>query len=151
MIKEAQIQADLLVADLQLNYERLGLKASGQLGKSLNNEVVERDNGITILIKGQNYSYWLERGRKAGGKMPPYEAIRQWVKDKNIKSNIPEKSLIYLIRRKIGRDGIRVPNKYNAGGLISDVFTRERTRSVVEAVGSGFIALRKSEVIKALK
>ena len=57
----------------------------------------------------------IDRGRKAGGKMPPKKPIEEWVRAKNLhnkrrgkgQKKISFDSLVYLIRRKIGREGIK--------------------------------------------
>ena len=66
--------------------------------------------------------------------MPPVSAIRQWIKDKNANAgtDIPEEAA-FAIAYVIKRDGIKVPNKYNGGGVASKILTPELVnRMVVE-------------------
>jgi hypothetical protein len=56
-----------------------------------------------------------------------------------------------LIQRKIGTEGIKVPNKYNAGGLVTDVLTNERINDLIKNVGNAILAKQKSDILTSLK
>lgn len=76
-------------------------------------------------IPGYNYIYTLEFGRKPG-KMPPTESIRQWLEQRGIQPpDISQKSLAFLIARKIGREGSLVYRKGGNTGIISEVQTEK--------------------------
>lgn len=55
-------------------------------------------------LTGADYWYFTVYGRRPG-KQPPIESILGWLKKKGITSDIPERSLAFLIARKIGRLG----------------------------------------------
>jgi hypothetical protein len=57
--------------------EEEGLDVTGRLKRSI--RINERKGEVTLTAP-----YWvdIEYGRKPGGKMPPYRAIRKWVSDK---------------------------------------------------------------------
>jgi hypothetical protein len=59
-------------------FNELGMNATGQWLDSLETEA--RDPNIGV-IRGQDYSEFLARGR-AGGNMPPIEPIERWVNAK---------------------------------------------------------------------
>lgn len=63
---------------------------------------VTEPEGGKLLATG--YVHFQKIGRKPGH-WPPIEDILQWIKDKGIQSDIPEKSLAFLIARKIFRKG----------------------------------------------
>jgi len=47
--------------------------------------------------------------------------------------------------------GIRVPNKYNPGGVISEVVTEQRMRDLARSLGRNILLDFQSSVIKDLK
>lgn len=55
-------------------------------------------------LSGNHYWYFLVHGRKPG-KMPPIDSILGWLEKKGITADIPQRSLAFLIARKIGRLG----------------------------------------------
>lgn len=55
-------------------------------------------------LSGNHYWYYLVYGRRPG-KQPPIDSILGWLQKKGITSDIPERSLAFLIARKIGRLG----------------------------------------------
>lgn len=71
-------------------------------------------NGTLLVISMNLEEYWkyVEYGRRPMKKFPPPTAIREWIKTKRIVPNpvngkVPStESLVYLISRKIARDGI---------------------------------------------
>lgn len=72
-------------------------------------------NGLTMSVKLNLQDYWkfVENGRAPGGKFPPILKIEDWIKERNIlprpdkNGKLPsQKSLAYLIARKISEDGI---------------------------------------------
>ena len=115
--------------EIVANYYKMKLNASGEFAEKT--QVVE--DGKSIKIVAPSYVYQMEDGRRAGT-MPPVSAIRQWIKDKNANAgtDIPEEAA-FAIAYVIKRDGIKVPNKYNEGGVSSKILTPELVnRMVVE-------------------
>lgn len=132
------------------NYNKLGLRASGEWEKSLKGTHEETDTGIKVIISGAKYTEQLSIGRKPG-KMPPRQVILDWIREKNIHSELKPQTLAYLIQRKIGTEGITVPNKYNRGGLITDVLTNERINDLIKSVGNAVVKSQASEILTSLK
>lgn len=73
------------------------------------------------LIIGSTWSYItvLEDGRKPGKFAPP-EVILKWVQDKPVTSNIPERSLAYLINKKLKEKGSIIYQQGGHSGILSD-------------------------------
>ncbi|HON19733.1 MAG TPA: hypothetical protein PLW70_00150 [Bacteroidales bacterium] len=132
------------------NYNRLGLRASGEWEQSLKGTQEETETGVKVIILGAKYTEQLSIGRRPG-KMPPRQAILNWIREKNIQSELKPQTLAYLIQRKIGRDGIKVPNRYNAGGLVSDVLTNERINELIKNVGNVVLREQRSDILISLK
>lgn len=136
--EEIKIWFDLLKSDILKEYDAQRLKASGKFERLLEINIKSQDNKIKGVLLGANYAEQLDRGRgktkASGGTGVLREAIEQWVKDKGIvpRDGISRKSLVYLITRKIHRDGIKVPNKYNVGGIITKIITEQRIQELVD-------------------
>ena len=142
--------------DLTINYNRLGLKASGGWPKQLE-PVQEIEQGhIRVGMLGANYTQWIENGREKNRDQSK-EGLRawvgwagstflkQWVKDKKVDVSP------YAVAYKIAREGWKVPNQYNAGGLVSDVITKGRIQELNRKLLFSVIEDFKSDVLKDLK
>jgi hypothetical protein len=114
------------------------VNASGRLADSIDYVVT----GSRLTIRGNDYIYYLENGRKPG-KRPPKDVIRKWIDDKGIvpRDNISKDSLAYLIARKMGEEGSTI---YKAGGsdLVSGIFNDQ----FVDSLQSEFMNLLTVEV-----
>lgn len=142
--------------DLVKNYDKLGLRASGNWAKELEqiNEVTT--NRIKVGMLGAQYTGAIETGRSKN-KNQSEKAIRawvgwagstflkQWVEDKKIDVSP------FAVAYKIAREGWKVPNKFNAGGLVSDVITRKRINELMRDLLFSRIEDFQSEIIKDLK
>jgi hypothetical protein len=114
------------------------VNASGNLADSIDYVVT----GSRLTIRGNDYIYYLENGRKPG-KRPPKDVIRKWIDDKGIvpRDNISKDSLAYLIARKMGEEGSTI---YKAGGsdLVSGIFNDQ----FVDSLQSEFMNLLTVEI-----
>ena len=145
-IKQVDIWLESTKKGLIDKYNQLGLRASGKWEKELETEQIQHSTGVKAVITGMNYTEQLEIGRLAGS-FPPLAPIRQWIDDKGIiPKGITKDSLAFLIGRKIKEQGIKVPNKYNAGGLVTDVITDKRVNELVDSVASVVIKDVTSEI-----
>jgi len=140
--------------DLIKNYDRLGLRASGQWANDLETKQSATGNGYKITISGSKYSGVLESGRKPNTNQSGLKAwvgwagstfLKDWVKRKGINASP------YAIAWKIAREGIKVPNQYNAGGLVTDVMTKGRFNKLMKDIGMIILTDVKSDVIKQFK
>ena len=110
--------------ELIKEYDRQGLRASGKYEDELQ-EILSRDN---IKLLGAFHSYFMEFGRKPNSNPDDYKklapVIYKWIDNKDglpsfFREN--QKSMSFAIAHKIANEGIKVPNKYNKGQVISKV------------------------------
>ena len=143
----------LLKQDLIEKHKELNMRASGQWENALRVEVAPiTGGGLRGIISGADYTYYMQHGRKAG-KMPPIQAIEQWILARGIRP-IQEKmntnALAWAIAKKIARDGTK---RMQAGGtpaFIDAIITPERVRQIIEKVGYNYVATFTSEIINFL-
>lgn len=119
------------------------VNATGKLLRSLRFEITETH----LIIHGENYAYFLIYGRKptqAKGKGTVKEEILKWIRAKNISSEISEKSLAFLISRKIHREGtsIYIKHKGQNSGLIDNILTKE----IIDEFNRKFTAQLETEL-----
>ncbi len=140
--------------ELIVNYDRQGLRASGSYARSLEEVITERPNGFNLKMKAAKHAYWMENGRRPNTKKTKGQAaflvpvIKQWASDKNF---IFSDGHIFAICMKIVYRGINVPNKYNPGGVVSDVITDKRINDLINNIGRNILGDFQSTVIKTLK
>lgn len=106
------------------SYMAKGLVASGEFGR----ELAVNDFGNRVTITAPHYVEQMENGRKAGT-MPPVSAIKAWITNKNrtAGTNIPEEAA-FAIAYVMKRDGVKVPNNHNSGGVVSEVLNEQRVK-----------------------
>lgn len=123
------------------NYNRLGLRASGNWGEELESKTNVNDQKINIQILGSPYTSALTDGRKPNKKQDKDSIrafvgwagstfIKEWVEQKGINANP------FAVAYKIAREGIQVPNSHNTGTLLSDVITEDRIDSLLKSIGN---------------
>lgn len=101
---------------------------TGKAANSLQYRWVSKEHAqvfSSMPDKRFNYIWTLEYGRKPG-KQPPSSAILEWVKQRNLGSGESEqKSIAFLIARKIGAQGSALFRKGGGSGIISDVANKK--------------------------
>ena len=124
------------------NYYAMRLNASGRFDK----ETVVTDYGSGVKIEAPAYVFQMEEGRDSGS-MPPVKAIKQWIKDKNANAgtDIPEEAA-YAIAYVIKRDGIKVPNRFNKGGVVSTLLNDAAVKKLAAEVNK----IIKAEILRIL-
>lgn len=144
----------VLKEEIIVNYDKLGLRASGKFANELDS-TIDTSSKLNGKIVGASYTKQLVEGRRAGlGEEGSLKyAIRQWIDDKRIvpKGNITKDSLAFLISRKIHREGIKVPNQYNSGTLLTDVITDSKINGLIDKLKGYYLFRAKSELTKILK
>lgn len=114
-----------IIDNIKESIDRKGLNASGKAKKSLKDE----SSPGQLLITGADHIYYMQNGRKPNRDKSlssiraMYPIMLDWVNDKGITkgSEAETKRFAYLAGRKIVLKGIDVPNKFNPGGVVSDV------------------------------
>lgn len=91
--------------------------ATGNLAKSIDYEVVEALNQLSLGIKAPEYLEYVDSGRRKGAKPPPSDAIMKWAKARNIERFrdkkgrfISDKARAFIIARGISKNGIKPTN-----------------------------------------
>jgi len=115
---------------MRQEYNSSGRKASGYFGEHIDVEMYDEGGRINTPL----YVGSLVFGRKptsgggGGGGKSLYSMILDWIKVKGITPDnhkMTDNTLAYLISRKIHKQGIKVPNRFNDGKLIDNTFTSE--------------------------
>lgn len=141
-----------LRSKLIAKYDELGLRASGKYADELEYKVI----GDRLIMLGTYHSQFMEHGRDAGG-FPPKSAIIEWIETK---SGLPQEfrdkkdQFAFLIARKIATEGIKVPNEFNRGAVISSVvddFLGNDIRDMLDELGVVYLNRIKSDVIQIFK
>ena len=107
MSKSLDVLEDAIVQRTPVN--------TGALRSATSKESLSVGNAIRgQVINPLNYALPVETGRKAG-KMPPVDAIKQWVIRKGIASGADADGAAFLIARAIGRRGTKGAHMFEEG------------------------------------
>ena len=136
-------------------YDSIGLRASGNLAKSLAYAIKDTDTGFNVQITGADYIYYLVNGRKPTrtkkrGSPTLQEIILDWIEVKGIvprEENMTIESLSWAISTKIHKDGIKVPNEFNNGTLLDVI----NTKALAEQVKPAYIERIRSDIMKGFE
>ena len=131
--------------------EHISEYASGKLYKTINFEITKWSSNYIVTINLEDYWKFIEKGRRAGAKMPPVSAIENWIKIRKIiprpvtlksgKQRVPTvQQLAYVIARSIARNGIA-----------ARPFMRESIDQTVEDFKSKLTAAIREDVIDNLE
>lgn len=142
MDKDILAAVEQIKKEIFESYISKGLVASGEFGRGLK----VNDLGNRVTITAPKHTIQMEQGRKVGA-FPPVSAIKKWIQDKNRISgtNIPEEAA-FAIAYVIKRDGIKVPNKFNSGTVVSDVLNEQR----VKRLTTDFYAILRAKISNIL-
>ena len=97
--------------------EHISEYASGKLYKTIDYSITAQNDSYLVTINLEEYWKFIEKGRRAGAKIPPVSAIENWIKIRKIlprpvtlksgKQRVPTvQQLAYVIARSIARKGI---------------------------------------------
>ena len=128
-----------VINDLKDNYYKLGLDASGNWGQSLEDKNKVTDEQIRIEILAAKYTGALVDGRSANRNQSPSSIrafvgwagntfIKEWVERKGINASP------FAIAYKIAKEGVKVPNRFNPGTLVSDVVNEDRLDLLLDSL-----------------
>jgi hypothetical protein len=118
-----------------------GIRASGKSAQSLRVSA-KKDTGF---LYGASYFKYQKEGRKPGG-FPPIEKIMEWIRQKNIDADISDKSLAFLIARKIARLGTDIHLKKRPGLSVEEKIKELKDQLVRNIINAG-----KTELIETVK
>ncbi|GAB3882758.1 hypothetical protein [Spirosoma agri] len=121
-------KGDEFIEAVVVGQQRRGMRASGRSAASLRKEVSQSGHIHTLRILGKAYFYQQQNGRRPSNKKPSramVESLREWIKIRGL--GIPP----YALAMKIQRDGIKVPNRFNSGGVL-DPLKPDRVRSILK-------------------
>jgi len=142
---------DKTIRGLIDSYDQKGLRASGKYARELQSVITSSGTNINAKITGPPESYYMEHGR-GPNRVQNLQAVRsmgwhlqKWVQDKGIQVNP------YAAAHKIVYEGIRVPNPFNPGGVISDVINDNWFKELFKILRSEIVTYIKSDVLKQLK
>lgn len=144
---------DQKVAALKENVNK-HFKATGGTRDSIHSTF----EGEVATIQGSSILHFGEDGRGVTKVSGPKgtgilrDIIREWIDVKGIvpKDNISKDSLAFLIARKIHAEGIKVPNKYNPGKILSSVINDKSVRELMNQLGASIIAEFESDILKLI-
>lgn len=137
--------------DLIDSYQSKGLRASGNWEKELESFYELTGNGYRFGILGANYTDVLQNGRQPNKKQDD-KSLKAWVGwagSTFLKDWVSDKGLTispFAVAWKIAREGVKVPNKNNKGGLISDVINDETIKTFTEIIKFDKLVTLKSDV-----
>lgn len=97
--------------------DKISEYSSGNLYKTIDYSITAHDDSYLVTVNLEDYWKFIEKGRRAGAKMPPVSAIENWIKVRKIiprpvvlksgRQRVPTvQQLAYVIARSISRKGI---------------------------------------------
>ena len=128
-------------------YKSMGLKASGAFEDGLSTETNESRTQIWTVP----HTWYMVNGRGKNSSQDK-EAVRKWVGwagSTFLKKWVDDKGLSispFAVAYKIAREGIRVPNQYNDGTLISSVINDNSIDRLLSKMGIYTITEIKTEI-----
>jgi hypothetical protein len=141
------------IDDFRTNYERMGLKASGNWGRELEFKKEETPDKLNIKFYAPAYTEQLVKGRrpnknqtkdglKAWVGWAGSTFLKDWVKQKNINANP------FAVAWKIAREGWKIPNDHNSGKLLADVLSFNKVKELAQIIGANIEEGLRTEILK---
>ena len=133
-------------------YDELGLRASGKYADELEAEVTSSN----MIMWGSHHSRYIENGRDKGPddyrKIAPF--ILQWIETKQGLPSVfyeNKESMSFAIAHKIANEGIKVPNQFNKGEVVSSVvndFLANDIQEMIDIIGENMLGLVTSNIVE---
>lgn len=127
-------------------YDSLGMRASGKWADELVYEISQH----TAVIKGMDYTQYLTNGRPPSDRMPPVDAIYQWMQDKATFQGEKTMGRAWAIAKTIQREGT---SWYKAGGSdLLEVIEEPRVQQEFNRiVGEYIVAFISEDLVRYAK
>lgn len=130
--------------------DKISEYASGKLYKTIDYSITSQNDSYLVTINLEEYWKFIEKGRRAGAKMPPVSAIENWIKIRKIiprplilksgKQRVPTvPQLAFIIARSIAKKGIK-PRQ----------FMRETIAETIETFKDKLSAAVREDVLENL-
>ena len=124
---------ETIVQDLRENMQRYGRNASGKTSQSIRFETLQTPLVSKVMVFGESQILNLEYGRKPTqnrqGGVFTVQTIADWIIAKGIQSDLPLKSLAFLIWRKINREGYK-----GTQGVLTDTINPQNVQMWVDLI-----------------
>lgn len=132
-----------------------GKSATGNLVQNFQVVVNFQDNQVLCTVQTVDYFQWVENGR-GPGKFPPLNVIENWIETKNIlprpeNGKLPsQKSLVFLIGRKIAEHGIEPGNQLaETVNQLNDIYIK-KFQEALQLDFNDYASLIANEIYKML-
>ena len=139
------------------SYISKGLKASGEWEKSLEQFYSKEGGKFTFGIKANDYSEYMQNGRRPNKKQGHENLVKwaywatneefstggfisKWARVKGLSGNP------FGIAYNIAKEGIKVPNTHNVGGLVTDVVNDESIKELSDSLTLFFVNKIRSDL-----
>jgi len=154
--RKLAVHAGHLTKALRLRLGAEGKNASRKLSDSIQGTVTITP--ALAILRGFAMDYWkyVDQGRRPG-KMPPEAPIIRWIKQKGIAEGLTKKwqlrSLAYVIRRKIAKEGIAPTNIFTEEtDKLQEKLEGQFSTDIADAIqAKGFEVLQPKHLKKQFK
>lgn len=138
----------VIIEQIRANAAAQDRNASGRAARELREDVTASELKV---IDAAGYTQWGWEYGRGPGKFPPLSKLVEWVKIRGLAEAGRERSLAYLIGRKMAREGSALFRAGGQSGVITGVINQERIDTVAESFATKYFNEIKSEVVKELK
>jgi len=141
------------LGDYRDNYQRMGIKASGNWGAELEHRIQEIGTNINVKFLAPKYTEQLVKGRKQNKNQDKQSLkafvgwagstfLKDWANNKGLSVNP------FAVAWKIARKGWEIPNSYNSGKLVENVLTQNNVMELAKIVGVNLEEEIRTEIYK---
>ena len=149
-VSKIQPIVDKIIQLYRNELQNKGINASSTLSRSVTSTIDINDTKLSISFNLEPYWKYVEYGRRPG-KRPPMDAIEEWIKIKPIipepiNGHIPDtRSLVFLIARKIGWEGIP------ARKPLTNIIYSDAVENMIQDIKSIIVEQLKKDLIDGVQ
>jgi hypothetical protein len=128
--------------------------ATSKLVDSVKVEVRRTAYGYIIEGKAEGYARYVDRGRRAGARRVPIDAIMSWIKVRNISvSGMKERDLAFAIQTNIFKFGIPTNRDSGKTGFVTTTLERNTTtiKEMINTAMSDILSIELNNIIRNVK